>query len=141
MSRRNRLGLSTKPRLSALVCLVALMLIYAQVATSAVMAMTGTCCSGDQCPIHGNHHRPQKSEQVPMDCGHSGHDMSKMDNCSMSCCHNIEQSAVHANLFLLTPLSLSTSPAPSSAISFSSGVVKIFLAFAPLAPPPRSLGS
>jgi hypothetical protein len=140
MSRRSRLSLSIKPRSSALVCCVALMLMYSQVAILAVMATTGACCNGDQCPIHGNHHHSQKSE-APMDCGHSGHDKSKMDSCTMSCCHNVEQSAVHANLYLLTPISLSTSLAPYSAIAFSSAPTKISLVFAPLAPPPKSLVS
>jgi len=82
MSHTRKLSLSTKPRLSGLVCGVALMLMYAQVATSAVMAMTGARCSGDQVQF----------------CGHGEHDMSTMDNCSISCCHNTEQPAVHANL-------------------------------------------
>jgi hypothetical protein len=76
-----------------------------------------------------------------MDCGHGEHNMSAMDDCSMSCCHNVEQSAVHANLYLLTPPSLSISLAPYSAISLSSTVIKLSQAFAPLAPPPKSLVS
>jgi len=102
------------------------------------MASTGACCTTGECPIHGHHHPSQNSDNAPLDCGHGGHDMSKMDSCTMSCCQNTEQTAVHANLFLLTPLSVSTSVAPHSAISFSSATTKISPVFAPLAPPPKS---
>ena len=138
MSRTRNCRFSTKQRLSALVCFVALMLMYAQVASAAVMVITGTCCSGDQCPIHGNHHHSQKTDDPPMDCGHGEHNMNTMDNCSLSCCHDSERPVVHANLFLLTPLSVSTSLASYSAIPFSGAISKISLARAPLAPPPKS---
>jgi hypothetical protein len=138
MGRTRKLSLSTRQRLSALACLVALTLLYGRIATSTVMAVTGACCSGDQCPIHGNHHHSQKSEETPMDCGHSGRDMSKMDSCAMSCCQNTEQTAVHATLFLLTPVPVSTSLALHSAIRCTSAITKSSLAYAPLAPPPRS---
>jgi hypothetical protein len=137
MSRTRKLSFSTKPRLSALVCCVALMLMYAQVATSAVMAMTGACCNGEQCPIHGNHHPSQKTDDPPMDCGHGEHNMSTMDNCSISCCHNTEQPAVHANLYLLTPVSLCTSLAPLSATLLAPAATSLYPAVAPLAPPPK----
>ena len=137
MSRTPKLTFATK-RLNALVCFVALMLIYAPIATSAVMAITGACCAGDQCPIHGNHHHPQESRNPPMDCGHGEQHMNTMENCSMSCCHNTEQPAAHANPFLLTPLSVSTSLAPYSEVSFSRAITKISPVFAPLAPPPKS---
>jgi len=132
---------SARQRSSALLCFLALVLMYAPIASAAVMVITGTCCSGDQCPIHGNHHHSQKSEQAPMDCGHSGHDVSKMHSCSMSCCQNTEQPAVHGNLFLLTPLSLATSLARISEISSAPDTTSLSPAFAPLAPPPKSFAS
>jgi len=138
MSRTGKSSFSTRQRLSALVCFVALVLMYAQITSAAVMVITGACCSGDQCLIHGNHHPPQKTDAPPMDCGHGEHNVGAMDKCSMSCCQNTEQPAVHGNLFLLTPLSVSTSLAPYSAASFSNAITKISLAYAPLAPPPKS---
>jgi hypothetical protein len=138
MSRTRKCRFSTKQRLSALVCFVALMLMYAQIASAAVMVITGTCCSGDQCPIHGNHHHSPKTDDPPMDCGHGEHNMSTMDNCSLSCCHDSERPVVHGNLFLLTPLPVPTALASCSAIPFSSTISKISLAHAPLAPPPKS---
>jgi len=137
MNRTRKCRFSTRQRLSALVCLVALMLMYAQIASAAVMVITGTCCSGDQCPIHGNHQHSQKTDDPPMDCAHGEHNMSTMDNCSLSCCQDSERPVVHAILFLLTPLSVSTSLASSSAIPFLCAITKISLAHAPLAPPPK----
>jgi hypothetical protein len=138
MGRASKLPSSTRRRLSALVCLVALMLVNSQIAASAAMAITGTCCSGDQCPIHGNHHHPQKTDNPPMDCGHGEHNLSTIVNCSMSCCDNTEQPAVHGNLFLLTALSVSTSLTRLSEISFAHPTTNLSPAFAPLAPPPKS---
>jgi hypothetical protein len=137
MSRTRKLRFSTRQRLSALVCFVALVLIYAPIATSTVMAITGACCSGDQCPIHGNHHHSQKSHNPPMDCDRGEHHMSTMDNCSMSCCQNTEQPAVHCNLFLLTPVPVSASLAPLSATSLTPTATGISRAYAPPAPPPK----
>ena len=138
MSHSHKSRFSTRQRSSALLCFLAFVLIYAPIASAAVMAITGTCCSGDQCPIHGNHHHPQKTDNPPMDCGHGEHNMSTMDNCSMSCCHNTEQPAVHGNLFLLTPLSVCTSLARLFEISFAPATTNLSPAFAPLAPPPKS---
>ncbi len=73
-----------------------------------------------------------------MDCDHGEHDMGTMDNCSMSCCHSVEQFGIHANLYLLTPLSLFTSLARPSEISIVPAATNLSPAFAPLAPPPKS---
>jgi hypothetical protein len=131
-------------KLSALCCLFALLLVYAPMASATLMAVTGACCAGDQCPIHGNHHpaqkgATQKSDEAPMECGHDGPGMGKMQACSMSCCHTIEQTVVHAYVFLLTPLSTSARLAPQSLASLALTTNKISPAFAPLAPPPKSV--
>jgi len=143
MSHTHKSRFSTRQRSSALLCFLALVLMYAPIASAAVMAITGACCSGDQCPIHGNgnHHHPQKTDNPPMDCGHGEHNMTTMDNCSISCCHNTEQPAIHGILFLLTPLSASTSLAGLSEISFAPHTTSLSPVFAPLAPPPKSFVS
>ena len=76
-----------------------------------------------------------------MDCGHGEHDMSTIDNCSNSSCHNTEQPAVHANLYLLIPVSLCTSLAPLSAALLAAAAADFSPAYAPVAPPPKSLVS
>ncbi|HEY1423620.1 MAG TPA: hypothetical protein VGF20_09220, partial [Candidatus Acidoferrum sp.] len=106
-------------RIAACACLFALLLIYAPIATATLMTATGACCSGDYCPIHGNHHRNQEppaqtGENAPMDCDHAGHSASKASTCSMSCCHDAQPSVATAHIFLLTPMPLSTALAPLS---------------------------
>jgi len=131
---------------AAIACLIALLLVYAPMATATLMAVTGACCTGDYCPIHGNHHPSQKSdaqqnENAPMDCGHEGHATSKMNSCSVSCCQTVEQIAVKVHVFLLTPLPITTSlatlcPAP---IALNGSLVSPV--FAPKAPPPKHLAN
>ncbi len=129
-------------RIGAWTSLLALLFVYAPMASATLMAVTGACCTGDQCPIHGNHHsgkksRTQNSEQTPMECGHEGPESKKMQSCSMSCCHDIEQSAVHAYIFLPTPFSVPTALAPSSFAPHTSISAKLSPVFAPLGPPPK----
>jgi len=133
-------------RIGAWTSLLALLLVYAPMASATLMAITGACCTGDRCPIHGNHHPAQKgvaqtSEDAPMDCGHEGHDSNQMRSCSISCCHDVEQSAVHAHIFLLTRLSVSTALAPSSFTPLTSIAQKVSRVFAPLGPPPKPFSS
>ena len=132
-------------RIGAWTSLLALLLVYAPMASATLMAVTGACCTGDHCPIHGNHPPAQKgsqtSEAAPMDCGHESHDSNKVRSCSISCCHDVEQSAVHAHVFLLTSLSVSTALAPSSFAPLTSIVQKVSPVFAPLGPPPKPFSS
>jgi len=132
-------------RIGAWTSLLALLLVYAPMASATLMAITGACCTGDQCPIHGNHHPAQKaaqtSEDAPMDCGHEGHDSNKMRSCSISCCHDVEQSAVHAHIFLPTPLSVPTALASSSFTPLTSMAQKVSPVFAPPGPPPKPFSS
>ena len=124
-------------RIGAWASLAALLLIYAPISSATLMTVTGACCSGDQCPIHGSHHHAQNAKKNPVNCGHEAHNMSKMDACSMSCCQNAEQSVVHARIFVITPVSLAIAFAPLSSASFAFVAAKISRIFAPLAPPPK----
>src|SRR5260221_14771338 len=106
-------------RASAWISLLAILMMYAPIATATFMAVSGGCCTGDQCPIHGNHHAAKnnsspKNDSAPMDCGHEQHSANKMRSCSMSCCQNAQPVAVHAHIFVLSPLSIDTAFAPSS---------------------------
>src|SRR2546429_5555246 len=121
----------TNRRVNALLCFVALVLMYAQIASATVMMVTGACCSGDQCPIHGHHRAAETNDNGAMDCGHDARDVSKMSSCSMSCCQNTESSAIHANLFVLTPLSVPTSLILFSATTLAPASTNISQAFAP----------
>jgi hypothetical protein len=143
MSYADKLSLATTRRTTALVCLIALLLTHAQVASATLMAMTGACCTGDQCPIHGNHHPvreipAQRNDDSAKDCDHHDHGANKMRSCSMSCCHTVEQPAVHAHLFVLTPIFVTAALAPRSIATLALAALRLSLAFAPPAPPPKS---
>src|SRR6267142_6924713 len=131
-------------RIGAWTSLLALLLVYAPMASATLMVITGACCTGDHCPIHGNHPAQkgaQTTEDAAMDCGHEGHDSNQMRSCSISCCHDVEQSVVHAHIFLLTPLSVSTALAPSSFTRLTSIAQNVSPVFAPLGPPPKPFSS
>jgi hypothetical protein len=130
-------------RVAAWISLLAVLLIYAPVASATLLAITGACCSGEQCPIHGNHHparqnTSQHSNDAPMDCDHPAHSTNKMSSCSMSCCHTVEPAAVHSHIYVLIPLLLGAPLASSLCAVRSISSAGIFLSYSPLAPPPKS---
>src|ERR1700739_1148372 len=125
-------------KLAAGVCLMALLLVYAPIASATLMSVTGACCSGDQCPIHGNHHPLKHDRPAAMDCHGDKHGVNQMDSCSISCCHTDQRAAVNCNIFVLTPIS---APAPllaNTQTSLAFAATGLSLAFAPPAPPPKS---
>jgi hypothetical protein len=130
-------------RVAAWISLLAVLLIYAPIASATLMAVTGACCNGDHCPIHGNHHPAkqnpsQHNDEAPMDCDHHGHSANKMSSCSMSCCHTVEPAAVHAHIYVLIPLSLGVPLALSLSAVRAISPAGIFVSNPPLAPPPKS---
>ena len=115
-------------------------------AIAAAILATGACCSGTQCAISAHHHASTKHEEAPMDCGrHMQHDSgapaSQLEACSMSCCNTTEQSAVHSNVFLLSPVVVlaSTNPRSETISRPDPGEAAVF--FVPLSPPPESLSN
>jgi hypothetical protein len=130
-------------RVAAWISLLAVLLIYAPVASATLMAVTGACCGGDQCPIHGNHHpakqnTSQHNDDAPVDCDRHGHSPNKMSSCSMSCCDTVEPAAVHAQIYVLVPLSLGAPLALSLSAVPAISPAGIFASASPLAPPPKS---
>lgn len=118
------------------ICMLALVLVYAPIASATLVVATGACCDGDRCPIHGNHHSAPKTEETGTDCGHH---ISQLQSCSLSCCQNAEQPAAHAHVYLLMPVTLATNLALITATAPGAAPIKISPAFSPLAPPPKSL--
>jgi len=117
------------------ICMLALVLVYAPIASATLMAATGACCAGDHCPIHGNHHSAPKTEDAGMDCGHH---MNQLQSCSMSCCQNAEQPAAHAHLYLLIPVTLTANLVLLTVTAPAAAPIRISPAISPLAPPPKS---
>ena len=130
---------------SACCCLLGLLLLQAPVIGAVVLA-SGMCCTGDHCPIAAHHHSPSKTtsntEEAPMDCEHGANGgAAKLQNCSMSCCQTAEQSAVHAQVFVLSQDATPPASVPlSEAVSLLAFDEEIG-SFSPLSPPPKSAAS
>ena len=125
--------------ISAGICLLVVVLLYAPLAGAAWSSYQTACCASGQCPIPGHHH--QKTPAAPanhMDCEH---DKSGMMACSMSCCHDTDRSLVTSIAFVLPP---SVAVAASAAIKSPIELAKPLdfpRSIEPLSPPPRFLSA
>ena len=133
-------------QLQAIACLLGLLLFYAPILSATLMSVTGACCTGDRCPIHGSHHAGRQdhgktAEPAPIKCDHDGHDLRKVNSCSMSGCQTVEQPAVHAHIFVLESFPGLASRTMIASLSKPVPPRTIFLASAPPAPPPKSIVS
>jgi hypothetical protein len=66
------------------------------------------------------------------------HSKDKIEGCSMSCCRIAQEPAVHAHLFLLSPVLSLAPPAPSAPASPKFGFAANSLSPDPPIPPPKS---
>jgi hypothetical protein len=127
--------LNRRRSISASICLLMVVLLYAPLAGAAWSLHQMACCVSGQCPIPAHHH--QKTPAAPanhMDCGH---EMSGMMACAMSCCHDSDRSLVTSIAFVL----------PASAVAPDAAAIKSPIELAklmdfprssePLSPPPR----
>jgi hypothetical protein len=121
--------------ISASICLLAVVLLYASLAGAAWSSYQSSCCTSGQCPIPAHHH--QKTPAAPanrMDCGH---EMSGMMACSMSCCHDSDRSLVTPIAFVLPPsVTVAASAAIKSPIELAN-TLDFPRSIEPLSPPPR----
>src|SRR6059036_4197411 len=85
--------------LSASICLLMVVLLYAPLAGAAWSSYQSVCCTSGQCKVPAHHH--QKTPTTPshhMDCGR---EMPGMMDCAMSCCHDTERSLLILIAFVL----------------------------------------
>jgi hypothetical protein len=121
--------------ISAGICLLMVVLLYAPLAGAAWSSYQMACCRSGQCPIPAHHH--QKTPAAPanhMDCGH---DMPGMTACSMSCCHDADRSLIASIAFVLP-----SSMAAAAAVVIMSPIelakpLDFPRSIEPLSPPPR----
>jgi hypothetical protein len=130
IARQNR-----RRSISATICLLMVVLLYAPFAGAAWSSYQGACCMSGQCAIPAHHH--QKTPEAPanhMDCGH---DMAGMMACAMSCCHDSDRSVVASIAFVLPPpLAVASSAAIKSPIELARPL-DFLRSIEPLSPPPR----
>jgi len=125
--------------ISASICLLVVVLLYAPLAGAAWTAYQSACCTSGQCPIAAHHH--QKTPAAPanhMDCGH---DMPGMMSCAMSCCHDSDRSLLGSIAFVLPP------PAAVACVAAVKSPIQVARHLdyprylEPFSPPPRSLSA
>jgi hypothetical protein len=125
--------------ISASVCLLMVVLLYAPLAGAAWSSRQMACCASGQCPIPAHHH--QKTPAAPADHMDCGHEMAGMTACSMSCCHDTDRSLVASIAFVLPP-----SAAAAEAIAIKSPIEfakpsDFTRSIKPLSPPPRFMSA
>ncbi|OLB19901.1 MAG: hypothetical protein AUI12_15065 [Acidobacteria bacterium 13_2_20CM_2_57_6] len=121
--------------LSASICLLMVVLLYAPLAGAAWSSYQSSCCVSGHCKIPAHHHqKPPAAPANHMDCGH---EMRGMLDCSMSCCHDSDRSQFTSIAFVL-PASI----AAASSIAITSPIelakpMDFPRCIEPLSPPPR----
>src|SRR6266853_1242986 len=120
---------------SASICLLMVVLLYAPLAGAAWSSYQSACCASGQCKIPAHHH--QNTPAAPshhMDCGHEV--SGKMD-CTMSCSHDSDRSLFTSIVFVLpAPIVAASSVAITSSIE-SAKPLDFPCSIEPLSPPPR----
>jgi hypothetical protein len=125
--------------LAALVCLLAVVFVYVPIVAAAWSSQALACCTKGYCNIPQHHHKKAPaSSATAEDCGHDGHNMSGMMDCSMSCCQDPDRPVVTSVAFVLPP-----APVATSATIFTRAVervhsIEIPRTIEPLSPPPRT---
>src|SRR6266566_4041678 len=124
--------------LLAVLCLVAVVLLYAPLGGAVWSLYSAPCCtSGTQCPVHGHHHSQTPSgPEHAMDCGH---DLPAITECSMSCCHHPERPALTPVVFLLPAPFTVTATMACEELGPLPGSRNTVASLKPLSPPPRIL--
>lgn len=128
-------------KLVALVCFLAVVLLWSPLWAAAWQANTMACCNDGLCPAHGKPASsiPEKQQSAAQECEHQGGSQHTGNmNCSMSCCHETPVSFTTAILFLLPEPTILSQPAQSVATVSVLAASKCFQSLEPLAPPPRA---
>jgi hypothetical protein len=121
--------------LAALVCLLAVLFLYAPFAAAAWSSHAMACCTAGYCNIPKHHHtKAPANSMASEDCDHAGGIM----DCSMSCCQDPDKPAVTAMAFVLPPAAFAAS---ATSVTFTvERVPRIEIpgTIEPLSPPPRT---
>jgi len=125
--------------LTASLCLLAMIMLYAPLAGAAWSSYQMACCASGQCKIPEHHHH--KIPVAPanhMDCGH---DMGGMMECAMSCCHDSERSFVASIAFVLSAGVVGAMPAATTSRIEFAKPLDLLRSIEPLSPPPRCIST
>src|ERR1700745_2144153 len=103
-------------KLAALVCLLAVLLLWSPLWPAAWLAHGMACCNDGLCLARGKPAPPPAKSQNPSEeCEHSGSHHAGSMSCSISCCHETPISLSSAVLFLIPQSVALSGPAQSAA--------------------------
>ena len=122
-------------KLTALLCLFAVVLLQTPFARAAWLSSSMACCMGDHCPVPGHHHKGTSSgNEMPMDCGHG---MDHMSDCKISCCKTADETAINVAQFVMPTLQVAPSVECAVPVLTPFAPQMISRAEKPQSPPPR----
>jgi len=126
----------------ALVCLLAVVLLWSPLWAAAWQAYHMDCCNGRLCPAHSRTARtvPTKPQTTSEECEHHGGNSQPSGNmhCSMTCCHEAPVSFTSSTLFLVPQPAALSQPAELVAGVSLLAPSGLFHSLEPLSPPPRA---
>ena len=129
-------------RMGALVCLLAVVMLWTPMWAAACQANGIACCSAGMCPAHAQSKtHPSGTQQSapkpsPMDCEH--HSGSGMAECSLSCCQESSHALTTALIFVLPEPAAVSEPAHAASAPAQFGSTEAAPSFDPPSPPPRT---
>jgi hypothetical protein len=122
--------------LAALVCLLAVVFLYAPFAAAAWSSHAMACCTDGFCNIPKHHHKKSPVHSTASEeCDHA---TGGMMDCSMSCCQDPDKPAVTSMAFVLPPAAFAASAMIISGAVKRVHSIEIPRSIAPLSPPPRT---
>jgi hypothetical protein len=120
---------------TAVLCLMAVILLQAPFAQAAWISNQMACCTDGKCAIPSHHHKtaPPKDDK-PMNCGH---DMNQVSECKMSCCKTMDETAINVESFIVpySAIILATQDQTPGISHFAPQMIS--RSYKPQSPPPK----
>jgi len=144
MRRSLQLPIAPGKKLGALLCLLAVLLLWAPAWAAALQSHPMDCCAGGLCPAHGHHSKSSEPAsqptQSPVDCEHNGESQksSGLAPCSLSCCPDSNHPTTAATIFVLPVATQISAPSITIASVAQPPLRDIARVSDPLSPPPRA---
>jgi hypothetical protein len=139
MEPLNRRTPNRRRVIAALACLLGVVFLYVPFAAAAWSSHAMACCTKGYCNIPQHHHKKAPTSSTSAeDCGHDGHNMSGMMDCSMSCCQDPDKPVVTSVAFVLPPATVAASAIIVTRAVARVHSIEIPRTIGPLSPPPRT---
>ena len=135
--------IAPRKRFAAIVCLMAVFMLWSPLWAAALQASGMDCCDGTMCAArghsptdHGSAASAPAHSEPPMQCDHSS--TGSTMHCAMSCCHEQPRSFTASIQFVLPDPPAVLVPARSLEATSRFELTQVLYSFDPLSPPPRT---